>query len=111
MLKKIAVALIAAGGLIAAVPAHAGGNFSLSIGVPVATYGYNAPPPAYYGPPPVVYGPPPVVYGAPLRGYVQPRHYAPRPHYAPPVVYVPARPYYDSRVGWRRGHGHDGWRH
>lgn len=111
MMKKIAIALVAAGGLMAATaPARAEGRVSLSIGlgVPVGGYvGYAPPPPVYYDPPPVYYDPPPVVY-------------APRPHYyAPPVVYSPAPAYYGASVGWqrhwepgygRRWHDHDGWR-
>jgi hypothetical protein len=101
MLRKFAVAMVAAGGLmIAAAPAHAGGHVSLSLGVgiPVAGYGYAAP--AYYGPPPVVYAPPVPVYApAPVYygGYYGPSYYAPR------VVYRAG--YYGH--GW---HGHDGWR-
>ena len=104
MLKKIAVAMVAAGGLlIAAAPAHAGGHVSLSLGVglPVAGYGYAPPAPAYYGPPPVVYAPPQVVYES--APYYNPGYY-PRGYYAPRVVY---RPYRGDRGGW---HGHGDWR-
>lgn len=55
-------------------------NWSVNIGVPVATYPAYAP----------VYSPPPVVYARPAPVYVQPEpvYYA-----APPVVYAP-QPYY-----------------
>ena len=89
MMKKIAVALVAAGGLlVAAAPAHAGGHVSLSLGVGLPGIGYAAP--AYYGPPPAVYTPAPV--------------YAPSyaPSYAP--VYVPA-PYYGPRYYGPRYYG------
>ena len=116
MLKKIAVALAAAGGLmVATAPAHAGGHVSLSIGlgVPIGGVVGYAPPPVYYAPPVQYYDPPPVVYAPPVI-------YAPQPrYYAPPVVYGPAPAYYGARVGWRDGwapgyghhrHDHDGWR-
>ena len=109
MLKKIAVALVAAGGLmVAAAPAHAGGHFSLSLGLPLPPLPgiYAAPEPAYYGPPPVVYDAPrvyeqaPVIYAAP-RPYP---YYGPR-YYAPRVVYREGR--YDRGGYYNRG-GHDG---
>ncbi len=118
MFKKLAVSLIAAGGLMAATaPAHAEGRVSLSIGLGVpfgGVVGY-APAPTYYEPTPQYYGPPPAVYAPPVV-------YAPRPrYYAPPVVYGPAPGYYGggydgaygARIGWRDGrrwHDHDGWR-
>jgi hypothetical protein len=105
MLKKMAVAVVAAGGLmIAAAPAHAAHvGVSVGIGLPAIGIGFAAPAPAYYGPPPVVYAPP-VVY--------QP---APYPYYAP-VYYggYYGRGYYGPRVVYRGGYGgywhHDGRR-
>ena len=82
MWKKIAVAMVAAGGLVAAsAPAHAAGHVSLSVGLPLPGV-YAAPGPAYYGPPaPVVYdAPPPVYYAQPYYGpgYYGPAYYGPR---------------------------------
>lgn len=104
MIKKIAVALAAVGGLlVAAAPAHAGGHVSWSVGVglPVGGYAY-APPPAYYGPPAPVYVAPPVVY-TPAPVYYG-GYYGPRPYYAPRVVYRPRGYWYghDGRGEWRR---------
>ena len=108
MMKKIAIALVAAGGLlVAAAPAHAGGHVSVSLGIglPVVGYGY-APAPTYYGPPPVVYAPPAPVYAAPVY-YAPPRYDGPgwygRRYDAPRVVYRPApRHGWDDRRDWRR---------
>lgn len=130
MLKKIAVALVAAGGLlVAAAPAHAGGRVSLSLGVGLPGIGIGYAAPAYYGPPPVapsvapsvVYAPAPVTYAptvVPAYGpayvstpYYGPRYYGPgyygsayygSAYYGPRVVYRPG-PYYH---GYR---GHGGW--
>ena len=106
MLKKIAVAVVAAGGLlVAAAPAMAGGHVSWSVGIglPAVGYGYGyAPPPAYYGPPAPVYGPPAVVYeSAPYYGprYARSPYYGPR-YYGPRVVYRP---------GPHDGYGHRDW--
>ena len=112
MMKKIAVALVAAGGLlVAAAPAHAGGHVSLSLGIglPVGGYAYAPPAPAYYGPPQVVYTAPAPVYAAPV--YYAPRYPGPRwygPRYdAPRVVYRPG-----PRHGWddHRGDDRRDWR-
>lgn len=114
MLKKLAVSLIAAGGLmVATAPAQAEGrvSFSIGVGVPLAVYG---PPPAYYDPPPVYYPPQPEYYGPPPVVYAPPPRY-----YAPAVIYRPSPAYYGAGFGWRngwepgygrRGHDHDGWR-
>lgn len=108
MFKKIAVAVVAAGGLMAATaPAHAGGHVSVSLGIGLPFVGgYVGPPPAYYGPP-AVYAPAPVYYGAPA--YYGP----PRSYYAPRVVYRPAPRYYGPRGYNGRGdygHGNHGGR-
>ncbi len=112
--KKIAIAVVVAGGLMAAtVPAHARGSVSFSIGVGAPLdYGY-VPPPSYYSAPvvaapvyydpPAYYGPPPVVYAPPPR-YYGPRYYGPR-YYGPPA-YAPVPGYY--RHGYGRWHEHDG---
>lgn len=108
MIKKIAVAMVAAGGLlVAAAPAHAGGHVSLSIGLPGIGIGYAAP--AYYGPPPVVYAPAPVYAPAyvpayaPAPYYAGPGYYGPR-YYGPRVVYRPGPHYHGDRGygGWQR---------
>ncbi len=102
MLKKIAVAMVAAGGLmVAAVPAHASGHVSLSLGLPLPVPGvYAAPAPTYYGPP-VVYDAPPVVYEAPPP---YPYYYGPG-YYGPRVVYRTG-PYYHGGFYARGGHWH-----
>ncbi len=103
MMKKIAVALVAAGGLmVAAAPAHAGGHVSLSLGVGLPVGGYVAPP-AYYGPPAVAYSAPPVVYApAPYYdAYYGPRYYGPR-YYGPRVVYRPYGHGWNGRGDWHR---------
>jgi hypothetical protein len=103
MLKKIAVAMVAAGGLMAATaPAHAAGHVSLSLGLPLPGVVYAAPAPAYYGPPA------PVVYDTP-----QPAYYGPPPVYYGPEYYGPG--YYGPRAvvrigpGWHGGYYHHGW--
>ena len=86
-------------------------NWSVNIGVPVATYPAYSP--AYapsYAP---VYSPPPVVYARPAPAYYEP---APVYYGPPPVVYAPqpysSRVYYDGYARpyyWdhgRRGHGY-----
>lgn len=117
MLKKIAVALVAAGGLlVAAAPAQAGGHVSLSLGVGLPGIGVGYAAPVYYGPP-AVYAPAPATY-LPAYGpaYVSTPYYGPRyfgpgyygsryygsAYYGPRVVYGPG-PYYR---GYR---GHGGW--
>jgi hypothetical protein len=105
MLKKLAVAMVAAGGLmVAAVPAHAAGHVSLSVGLPLPIPGvYAAPAPAYYGPPPVVYDAPPVVYGPPAYpyyGYYGPGYYGPR------VVYRGGGYYHGGYYAHGGGHWH-----
>jgi len=99
MLKKIAVALVAAGGLLLATsPAHAGGHVSIGLGIGLPVGGYVAPAPVYYGPPapPVVYEAAPYPYYGPYYG----GYYGPR-YYGPHVVY---------RAGWHGGYyGHPGW--
>lgn len=104
MLKKIAVAMVAAGGLmVAAVPAHAAGHVSLSLGIGLPVAGvYGPPAPAYYGPPAVAYEQPPVVYetAAPYPVYYGPGYY--------PGYY--GRGYYGPRVVYRGGgNWHGGW--
>jgi hypothetical protein len=101
MLKKFAVAMVAAGGLmVAAAPAHAGGHVSIGLGIGLPVGGYVAPAPVYYGPPapPVVYEAAPYYGPYPYYGaYYGPRYYG----YGPRVVY---------RAGWHGGYyGHAGW--
>jgi hypothetical protein len=100
MLKKIAVAMVAA------MPAHAGGHVSLSLGVGLPIAGvYAAPAPAYYGPPaPVYYGPPAVAYDTPYP-VAYPAYYGPG-YYGPPAV-VRVGPYWNG--GYYRG-GYGGYR-
>jgi len=100
MFKKIAVALVAAGGLVAAsAPAYAGGHVSLSVGVGLPFIGgYVAPAPAYYGAAPV-YVSPPAYYGPPAVVYAPgPVYYGPRAYYGPR--------YYGVRGYYRGGYGH-----
>lgn len=92
MWKKLAVGIAVAGAsMLAVAPAHAGGHWSVSVGVGAPVPGYYTPPPAYYGPP-TVYAAPPVVYGPPAPVYYAPRYIPPRHHrhYGPPVIYRPA---------------------
>ena len=100
MTKSIMLALAAAGTLMCAANANAGGHVSWSIGInapavgavvssgPVYGYGYPvyAPAPVYYQAPPVYYRPAPVVYGPPAYYYHQRHH---RHAYRP----VPVAPY------------------
>ncbi len=103
MMKKIAVAMVAAGGLlVAAAPAHAGGHVSLSLGVGLPGIGIGYAAPAYYGPPPVAYAPAPVY--APAYAPV----YAPAPYYGGPGYYAPG--YYGPRVVYRPGPYYHGYR-
>ena len=106
MLKKIAVAMVAAGGLmVAAAPAHAGGHVSLSLGVGLPAVGYGYAAPAYYGPPAVAYAPAPVYAPAPYYGvgYYGPRYYGPG-YYGPRVVFRGGSYYHGYRGygGWHR---------
>ena len=109
MTKSIMLALAAAGTLMCAADANAGGHVSWSVGIngpavgavisngPVYGYGYPAyapypvyaPAPVYYEAPPVYYRPAPVVYGPPAYSY----YYRPRHHHRHGYGPVPAAPY------------------
>ena len=127
--KRLLIATLALGALLAGGAARAGTNVQWSIGInapiqPGVTVGtvisngpVYAPTPVVYAPAPVVYSPAPVVY-EPAPVYVRPAPvvYAPAPVYVRPAPVVYAPPVYAAprRVvvvprhgGWR---DRDGWR-
>ncbi len=114
MNNKIAFALAAAAGLLAAGAAQAG-NVYWSVGIstpPVATVISNGPvyaPQPVYVEPPVVYQPAPVIYAPPPRVVYRPVPVV----VSPPVVYRPAQVVYTNGY-WddgRRHHKHKHKRH
>lgn len=100
--RKLAIASIAALGLLVASPlvtgtAEAKSHISIGLGFDfgpaVYTQPYYPAPPIYYEPSPVYVAPPPAYY------YPEPTVYSPPP---PPVYYVPAPGYYVPRPVYER---------
>lgn len=102
MLRHILATTFATAALLGAGSAHAGGHWSVGIGINLPAPGVVvAPAPVYVEPAPVYYAPPPVVYAPPPP----PRYVYRDVYYAPPPQIVYEAGYRDRR--WE--HRHDDW--
>jgi hypothetical protein len=120
MLRHILATTVATAALLGAGAAHAGGHWSVGIGINLPAAGVVvAPEPVYVEPAPVYYAPPPpVVYAPPPPRYVYRDVYvAPAPRVVYETTYRSRR--WDDRWDgrrddwqWRREHErHERWEH